>query len=327
MRADAAEHRYQVVVLDHPFDDLDVERRILGEIGAEVVDAHVRSEDEAIDAGRHAEGVLVRRFPVTARVVDAMERCAIICNYGTGYENVDVAAAQRRGIAVANTVGYADEEVADHALAMILALARKLLPLRAALAADASAGGSIGWSHAPHVPIRRLRDQTLGIVGFGRIGRTLARKALAVGMRVIAADPFLAPGAVNELDITIVPLGALLVEADFVSLHIPLSDDTHHLIGEPELAAMKPAAYVINCARGPVVDTAALVQALEAGRLAGAGLDVTDPEPPPPDTLRLLLTLPNVIVTPHVAWYSEESLADRRRIAAETVRQALIGRT
>jgi D-3-phosphoglycerate dehydrogenase len=176
----------------------------------------------------------------------------------------------------------------------------------------------------PYVPMRRLREQTLGVVGFGRIGRTLARKALGVGARVIAADPMLAPGSPNELDVPIVPLAQLLERADFVSLHVPLTPETHHLIGEVELAAIRPTAYLINCARGPVVDQEALLRVLEAGRLAGAGLDVTDPEPPSPQVLRRLLALPNVIVTPHVAWYSEEALADRRRIAAETVRDALL---
>jgi len=325
MRATGNARRYRVVVLDHPFEDLEIEQQVLGEIGADVVDARVQSETEAQEVCREADGVLVRRFPLGAGVIEAMERCRIVCNYGTGYDNVDVAAAERRGIAVTNTVGYADEEVADHALAMILALGRKLLPQRASLAAAAAAGDQVSWSHAPYVPIRRLREQTLGIVGLGRIGKALARKATGVGLRVIAADPFLAPGAGGEADITPVPLCKLLAEVDFVSLHVPLTAETHHLIGEKELAAMKPAAYVINCARGPVVDQEALLRALEEGRLAGAGLDVTDPEPPSREALRRLLAMPNVIVTPHVAWYSEESLADRRRITAETVKRALLG--
>lgn len=316
--------RYTVAVLDHPFADLEIERRVLHEIGAQVVDVQARTESEAQRACQLADAVLVRRYPLGRPVIAAMERCRIICSYGAGYDNVDIAAASERGIKVANTTGYGDEEVAEHALALLLALARRLLPQRTALADDAGAGRPVGWSHMQFVPIRRLREQALGIIGLGRIGRTLARKATGIGIGVLAADPAVPPAQAAELGVRLVPLDELLREADFVSLHVPLVPQTRQLVGEAELAAMKPTAYLLNCARGPVVDQRALLQALQAGRLAGAGLDVLDPEPPAPETLRALLALPNVIVTPHVAWYSEESVVDRRRMAAETVKQALV---
>lgn len=316
--------RRTVVVLDHPFASLDPERAVLTPIGAEVVDIQAATEDDALDACRDAAAVLVRRFPVTRRVIAEMRRCRVICNYGTGYDNVDVAAAQERGIAVANTSGYADDEVAEHALALLLALARRLVPQVKALSAAAQTSGAVEWSHEPYAPIRRLRGQTLGIVGFGRIGQTLARKAAALGLRLVAADPVTAPDTAAALGVTLLPLDELLAQSDFISLHTPLLPETHHLIGAAQLARMKPTAYLLNCARGGVVDQAALLAALRAGTLAGTGLDTLEREPPAPEVLGALLALPNVIVTPHVAWYSEESVADRQRRAAETVRDALL---
>lgn len=320
-----------VAVLDHPFAALDVERRILGEIGARVIDAQVQTEAEATAVCRRADAVLVRRFPLQRATIQAMERCRIICNYGAGYDNVDVAAAHERGIVVAATAGYGDDEVASHTLALLLALARRIVPQRAALVADAAAGaaggsnvGSVGWSHTPFVPIRRLRQQALGLIGLGRIGRAVARKAAALDLRVLAHDPVTSSEDAASLGVRLVSQEELLAQADFVSLHAPLTPATRHLIGEAELAAMKPTAYLLNCARGGLVDQAALLRALVDGRLAGAGLDVLEHEPPAPAAIQALLALPNVIVTPHVAWYSEESITDRQRLAAETVRQALL---
>ncbi|HEV2123822.1 MAG TPA: C-terminal binding protein [Chloroflexota bacterium] len=314
-----------VVVLDHPFANLNPEQRILAPIGADVVDAQAQSEEDALQVCRQADAVLVRRFPVTRRVIKAMERCVIICNYGAGYDNIDVPAARERGIEVANTSGYADEEVADHTLALLLALSRRLVPQVRDLAATATEGARVKWSHTPYVPVRRLRGQTLGIVGFGRIGQTVARKALGIGLHVIAADPAVPADAGDELGVALLPLPELLQRADFVSLHTPLLPQTHHLLGESELRLMKPTAYLLNCARGGIVDQGALLSALQSGRLAGAGLDVLEEEPPSAETLQTLLDLPNVVVTPHVAWYSKEAIADRQRMAAETVRRALQG--
>ena len=316
--------RFRVVVIDHPFDHLEAERRILGEVGAEVVDAQARTEEGARAACRTADAVLVRRFPLTRSVIQAMERCRVICNYGAGYDNVDVAAAEERGIRVAATAGYGDDEVADHALALLLALARRIVTQHSHLAAAAVSESNVVWSHAPYVPIRRLRNQTLGLMGLGRIGRTVARKAAALGLRVIAHDPAVDGEVAASFGAQLVSKEALLAEADFVSLHAPLTPSTRHLIGAAELAAMKPTAYLINCARGGLVDQRALVDALKVGRIAGAGLDVLETEPPSHETLAALAALPNVILTPHVAWYSEESMADRQRMAAETVRDALL---
>jgi D-3-phosphoglycerate dehydrogenase len=313
-----------VVVIDHPFDHLEAERRILGEIGAEVVDAQAHTDEAAREACRTADAVLVRRFPLTRGVIQAMERCRVICNYGAGYDNVDVAAAEERGIRVAATAGYGDDEVADHTLALLLALARRIVAQHGHLEAAAIDESNVVWSHTPYVPIRRLRSQTLGLIGLGRIGRTVARKAMALGLRVIAHDPAVSPEAAASVGAQLVAEESLLADADFVSLHAPLTPETRHLIGVAKLATMKPTAYLINCARGGLVDQRALVDALKEGQIAGAGLDVLETEPPARETLAALVALPNVILTPHVAWYSEESMADRQRMAAETVRDALL---
>jgi D-3-phosphoglycerate dehydrogenase / 2-oxoglutarate reductase len=314
-----------VAVLDHPFADLATERRILGAVGATVIDARVRTEAECLAACRRADAVLLRRYPLPRAVIGAMERCRIICNYGAGYDNVDVAAATERGIMVANTRGYGDEEVADHTLMLLLALARRLAPQLRALDAAATGDAPVAWSHTPYTPIRRLSGQVLGIVGFGRIGQCLAQKALGIGLRVVAADPLVPAGVAAGKGVALLPLMEMLAQADFVSIHTPLSAGTRHLIGAAEFARMKTSAYLINCARGAIVDQQALLRALQSGRLAGAALDVLDEEPPSPALLRELLASPMVLVTPHLAWYSEESVADRQRLAAETVAQALQG--
>ena len=314
-----------VAVLDHPFANLDVERRVLGALGATVVDAQVTTEAECRAICRQADAVLVRRCPLPRVVIEAMERCTIICNYGAGYDNVDVDAATQRGIMVANTRDYGDEEVADHTLMLLLALARRLAPQLNALCAVAEGSRPVAWSHIPYVPVRRLSRQVLGIVGLGRIGQCLARKARGIGLRVIAADPLVPASVAAELGVAVLPLAEALAQADFVSIHTPLLPATRHLIGAAEFASMRPSAYLINCARGPIVDQQALLLALRAGQLAGAALDVLDEEPPSPEALREILALPMVLVTPHIAWYSEESVADRQRLAAETVAQALRG--
>jgi D-3-phosphoglycerate dehydrogenase len=314
-----------VVVLDHPFANLDTEQRVLATIGGEVVDAGATSEAARIDACRQADAVILEKGQVTEAVIAAMERCKIIVAYGAGYDQIDLAAATERGIMVANAPGYCDEEVADHALMLLYALARRLYPQVRALASAADADQPLNWTYTPYVPIRRLRDQTLGVIGFGRIGRTLSRKAQGVGLNVIAADPVLPPGVAPGTTVAITSLDDLLSQADFVSLHLPLLPTTRHLLGRRELALLKPTAYLINCARGPIVDLEVLLAALEGGRLAGAGLDVVEFEPPPTAIARRLFACPNVIITPHSAWYSEEATEDRKVLVAQTVIAALQG--
>jgi len=231
-------------------------------------------------------------------------------------DNVDLPAATRAGILVTNVPDYCVDEVSDHALALLLALARQVV-----MADRAVRGGA--WDVVAHSGIRRLRGQTVGLLGFGKIARAVASKVRALGMRVVAYDPYLDAGLIARDGAEPVELDTLLAEADAISIHVPLSPETRGLVGERELGRMKPTAFLINTARGGIVDEKALAEALEAGRLAGAALDVLSQAPPPPD--HPLRRAPNVILTPHLAFYSRESVVELQTKAAEEVARALRG--
>ncbi len=316
----------RVVIVGQFMEGIEIERQILEPIGVEIVDTRDFSDAEIDEALRTADAVLFRKLGVTRELINSLERCKIICTYAAGYDMIDVEAATERKIMVANTPGYGNDEVADHTLMLLFALTRRLIPQVDSMRA-AAADGDVrsAWTHRPFTPIRRIRGQTLGIIGLGRIGKTVAWKAQGLGLNVIATDPYVSKETAAGLDVPLVPLDDLLRESDYVTLHTPLTHETFKMIKTPELSRMKPSAYLINCARGKCVDFASLVDALGENRIAGAALDVVEIEPPPADMLSKLVSFPNVIVTPHNAWYSEDSVDDRQRIAAETVREALKG--
>ena len=253
--------------------------------------------------------------PITAEVMARMSRCRIIARYGIGVDTIDLGAATQAGIIVTNNPTYCIEEVAEHTMALVLACARKVALY------DRVVRGS-RWEIPPGKPLFRVSGRTLGLVGFGNIARQVAARANAFGMRVLFADPFVAeryfdaPARKAELP-------DLLAQSDFVSLHPPLTRETRKMINDDTLSRMKPTAFLINCSRGPVVDTDALVRALDAGTIAGCALDTIDPEPlPDPHPLR---GRDNVIVTPHVAWYSEQALVGLQAGAPGEVRRVLMG--
>jgi len=231
-------------------------------------------------------------------------------------DNVDLAAASKAGILVTNVPDYCVGEVSDHALALLLALARQVVVADMAVKSGA-------WNVKAHAEVRRLCGQTLGLLGFGKIARALASKVQALGMKVLAYDPYLKPELIASQGAEAVNLDRLIAEADALSIHVPLSPETRNLIGERELALMKPTALLINTSRGGIVDEQALAAALAAGRLGGAGLDVTSVEPPPPD--HPLRRAPHVILTPHLAFYSRESVIELQTKAADEVARALKG--
>lgn len=275
-----------------------------------------QSEEEIIALAERADAVLNCYAKVTARVIGALRCCRIIARYGIGVDNVDLAAATRAKILVTNVPDYCVDEVSDHALALLLALARRVV------AADRDVRRGT-WDVVAYAGIRRLRGQTLGLLGFGRTAKALASKAQALGMQVLAADPYVNGEAMARHGVRAADLDTLLREADVVSIHIPLSPETRGLIGEPELARMKPTAFLINTARGGIVDENAVAAALAEGRLAGAALDVLATEPPPAD--HPLRQAPNVILTPHLAFYSRDSVVELQTKAAEEVARALRG--
>jgi D-3-phosphoglycerate dehydrogenase len=305
--------KFKVLLTDYAWPDLEIERRTLAEVGAELVVSTDPAPAALAKLAADADAIMTNWVKVPAEVIDAAPKCRIVARLGIGLDNIDVAAASRRGMLVTNIPDYCLIEVAEHALALLLSLARKV-----SFYHHQTKRGRYDLKAGP--PLRRIAGQTLGIVGMGNIGVTLAGKAQALGLKIVAADP--APRT-RPAGVTFVSLDELLAHSDYVSLHVPLVPQTRHLIGERQLARMKPSAYLINTARGGLVDSAALAAALAAGRLAGAGLDVQETEPPdlnvPP------WNDPRVIVTPHAAFASEESLADLRLRTARQVANCLSG--
>ncbi len=310
--------RFKVVVTDYVFPSLDIERSVLGPLGAELVPMQAASDDHLLDAVGDADALLVCYAPVTKRVIDRADRCRVIARYGIGVDNVDLAAAAEKGIIVTNVPDYCVDEVSDHALALLLACARRIAFLDRRVRAGR-------WNVKDAVPTYRLRGQVLGLVGFGKIPKLLASKVAAVGLQCIGFDPFIDEATFARLGVRKVDFETLLREADFVSIHAPLTSETRGFIGETALRAMKPTAYLINTARGPLVNENALARALTEGWIAGAALDVIETEPPTQG--HPLLGLDNLILTPHVAFYSETSLQELQRKASEEVARVLSGQS
>lgn len=273
--------------------DFAVQKRVLAEAGIGLFVA--RDEPRADDLLAEADLVLAFGYVIDAPMIARLRHCRGIVSFSTGLDHIDTAAARAAGIPVRNVPDYAMQEVAEHAFALLFALARKVVALdRAARGGD--------WSWRPVAgEVHTIAGRTLGVVGLGRIGRRVADMGHAFGLNVCAHDPFVSETAEYPL----LPLETVLVQSDFVSLHVPLSAATRHLIGAHELGLMPRRAFLINTARGGLIDERALLEALRAGRLAGAALDVREQEPPPlPDPMA---ELPNVILTPHVGAYSLEA--------------------
>jgi D-3-phosphoglycerate dehydrogenase / 2-oxoglutarate reductase len=307
---------YRVAIADNTFAPIDPERAELEPLGCEIVFAQCATEDDVIDLARDADAIICDAAPVTARVLAETPRVKVVSEYGIGYDNIDVEAATARGIWVTNVPGFCTSEVADHTIAMLLAVSRRLLVLDAAVREGKWGAGVAG-------PMRRLGTQTLGLVGFGRIARSVATRAQSLGMRVLCWSPSVTPAAAEAIGATRVELDEIFRQSDYVSLHVPATPSTRRLVDARRLGLLKPSACLINTGRGSLVDEPALIDALRAGRLEGAALDVYDPEPPRPDNP--LFELGNVILTPHAAFYSEESLAELQVSAARNVAAALRG--
>lgn len=299
--------RVKAVITDHHYTDIESAMQVLRDAGIECVVGACRSEHEAIALGRDADAVINQHAPLTAPVLDAWPRCRGIVHFGKGVDNIDVEAATQRGIWVANVRDANWDEVSNHVLALLLGWARGLFAYDRAVHAGS-------WSYRAGIPRHRLAGQVLGIIGFGDIARVVAAKAQGIGLRVLAHSR----RAATAEGVAFVDLDEVLRRSDYVTIHVPLTKATARMIGAQELALMKPTAFLINTSRGGVVDQQALVAALRSGRIAGAGLDVTDPEPPARDDP--LLTLDNVILTPHVAWYSEES---REHVSVHAAREVV----
>jgi D-3-phosphoglycerate dehydrogenase len=308
---------WKVLITDHVWPTTDPERAVLEAGGAEVVVSPNGEEATLIELARDADAIMTCFAQVTENVVRSAGRCQVIGRFGVGVDNIAVATATELGIAVTYVPDYCVDEVSDHVMALLHAWNRKIVLF------DRSVKER-GWgSQGLTMRMMRLRGKTIGIVGFGRIGQAVASKARAFGLRILAADPVVSPAAVESAGGTLVDMATLLRESDFVTLHAPLTNDTRNLIGPDELALMKPEAFLINAARGPLIDEGALFIALRDGLIAGAGLDVMVDNVPSQD--HPLLSLDNIIITPHVAFFSQESTLELEQRAAAAVVSVMKG--
>lgn len=315
--------RFKVVITDYDYGDVDIERAILAEIGAEVVALQAKSEPDLFAAVAHADAVMNQYARVGAATIARMQQCKVIARYGVGVDIVDVDAATARNIAVTNVRDYCTEEVADHAVALWLSLVRNL-----DLYNRATHRGEWRWQSGR--PVHRTRGRTMGIVSFGKIGRAIASRVAAFGVEIAVFDPYLDAAAVAATGARKVDKDTLLRESDYICMQAPMTPETRHFLSDREFRLMKRGAIVVNTGRGPTIDNRALYDAIQAGIVAGAGLDDPEEEPAkraswnPADNL--LFTLPNVMATPHSAYYSEESIRAAREIAASEVARVLSGR-
>ena len=306
----------RVVVTANIFPGLEVEQDVLGQHDVELEKIPCRSQDELAAAGRDASALIVGNVRIDAGVLAHLSRCLAIVKPSVGVDNIDIEAATEAGVCVANVPDYGTDEVATHAMALLLNAIRYV----DAEAAKVRAGS---WQPKPPFPIQRSAGRTLGIIGFGRIGQSVARKASGFDWRLLAWDPYVSDDEIRGKNAEPVDFDTLLAQSDMVTLHLPLTEDTQGMIDADALAKMKPTAFLVNTARGGIVDSAALVQAVESGEIAGAALDVVDEEPPPPE--HPLYRTERILVTAHVAWYSEQAFEDVRVKAVEEVARVLGG--
>ncbi len=306
----------KVVITDHGFPNVDQERALLAEAGADLVVAQCKTADEVVSAARDADALLVQWAPVPAEAIEALEHCRVIVRYGIGYDNVALEAARARGIPVCNVPDYGVDEVAEHAVSLALALHRRLPQVDARTRAGT-------WKIVPDRPVKALRETVFATAGFGRIARAAHAMMKGFGARRIAHDPFVSTDRIRGEGVESVSLEALLEQADILSLHLPLAEGTRHFIDAGRLARMRPHAVLVNTARGALIDTRALAEALAAGTIGGAGLDVFESEPLEAD--HPIRQCPNALLTSHIAWYSESSIPRLQRLAAEEVARGLRG--
>jgi D-3-phosphoglycerate dehydrogenase len=304
-----------VAVADSVFPNLELARAVVSRAGAELRLSPQATPEAIVATSKDADALLVTYAKITADMIREMKKCRIISRFGIGVDNVDIEAATRAGIVVTKVPDYCIDEVSDHAMALLLSLIRKI-PFSSA---RAHAGR---WEMPAVVPIHRLRGTVLGLVGFGRIPQLVAPKAQAFGMRVVAYDPYIPAGVMEKAGVGRAEFLELVKTSDYISIHSPLLPETRHMFNAEVFRQMKPGALLVNTARGPIVDEAALARALDARQLAGAALDVLEQEPPVNSPL---FGRDNVILTPHTSFYSVESLEELQTKAAEEVVRVLSG--
>lgn len=308
--------KLKVYVTDYEYDTLQNEKDEIAKLGAEFHALQCRTDDDVIRLAKDADALLIQYAPITEKVFDALPNLKVVTKYGVGVDCVDLDAAANHHVYVCNVPDYGVEEVSTHAMTLILAGLRKI-----ALLSDSVKSGT--WDYKVAKPIHRTNTLTLGILGFGRIGSMVAKKAAPFSFRMIACDPYVSGETMKERGTEKVDFDTLLKESDVLTVHVPLKKDTFHLLDREAISRMKRTALLVNTARGPLVDEKALAEALEKKALAGAMLDVCEKEPLPGESA--LRKLDNVVLTPHAAWYSEEAQNDLQRKAAEEIVRVLSG--
>lgn len=307
----------KIVILDDRYDSYEREKAVLEPTGASVVNVRELNADAIIPAVRDADGICLNLTPMPADIINAMERCRVISRYGVGYDNVDVEAATRKGIWVANVTDYCDEDVSDQAFALFMSCVRKTAQRDRQL--------RVGINNLQSTsPQYRIKGRTFVLFGYGRIARTMHRKLIGFNLgRVLVVDPFVDAETLKDAGAEKADWDTALREGDYFSIHMPLNDETRHVFNEAAFRAMKPTAMVINTSRGPIIDEQALFRALSEGWIDSAGLDVFETEPVPND--HPLLQLENITVSGHTGFYTEESIRELKTKAAENVKAVLAG--
>lgn len=309
--------KFKIVITDYQYESIQPQRDVVKAFpDAELIDLQCRTEEDVITLAGDADILLNQYAPMNERVINQLKNCKAIIRYGIGVDTVDIAAATKRGIWVCNVPDYGVDETSNQTIAMILAMARKL-PI---IHADVRRGG---WGLSSGKPMHRFAGSTLGFVGLGRIATAVVNKLKPFSLRMIAYDPYLDPAKAQEMGVELVSFEKLLEESDYVTIHCPATEENRHMFNEAAFARMKPTAYLINCARGSIVDTDALIGALQAGRIAGAALDVIEKEPIEKDNP--LLAMDNVIIVSHFGGYSEEAIESLQTKAAQEAVNILSG--
>ena len=309
--------QFRIVITDSESDSIDIELQEAAKVGALVERADCRTEDEVIRVAADADAILVDLAPITRRVIASLQKCRVIVRYGIGLDNIDIPAATEAGIYVVNLPTYCVDEVSTHAAALALTAFRKIMQFDR----DVKAGV---WDFQRHMPIEGLPGCRVGVVAFGNIARLFIKKMIPFGPEIVVFDPFVADEKIRDFGASPVSFDELVATSDIISLHAPLTAENRHLFGEAQFRMMKPTSFIVNTARGGLIDEAALYRALKEGWIAGPALDTSDPEPPEPGNP--LLKLDNVIFTPHAAFYSEGSLKELHLGAIQEAIRVLSGK-
>lgn len=317
METNKKNYKFKVVITDADFADFSLEQEELEKINAKLEVCQCKSEEELIEKTKDADGLLVQYADINRHVIESLEKCKVIARYGIGVDTLDIQAATEHNICIVNVRDYCFDEVSTHAMTLALACIRKITLLN-----DSVKKGT--WDVKIARPIYRLVNKTFGLIGYGSIGKVVARKAQAFGFNVISYDPYISAEIMREHHVEKVELEQLIETSDVISLHLPLNENTRNVISEKELKMMKETAFLINTSRGGLINEKDLYRALTEKWITGAGLDVLEKESFDPNNE--LLKLDNLIITPHAAFYSEDSLNDLQRMAAKGIAQVLEGK-